>query len=417
MDELLHRFNPWWSGSYRLPGIPRERYLSILAGLKDTRDVVLLTGLRRVGKTTLIHQYISRLLGQVEADRIFYVSLDSLALRNRTILEIVEAFRRVRGLRHDDSVFLFLDEVHLKRDFEVQLKNIYDEGHAKVFASGSSSLDIVMKSPLLTGRQRLLRLPPLDYDEFLQFAGKYVKPSDAHLHVRFAEDYLRTGGIPEFVRTGDHAYLQSLVDSILYRDIAARHNLRSREQLADILAFLAQGVGSPLGDRKISRVLGVPVQSVGRTIDLFIEANLVHAIEKEGKLSERKGSPAKVYLADTGLFQVLTENVNLGAMAENLVLLSIRGDRPPRYHRSNGLEVDFVRGREAWESKYKSVVDEDDLCPMLRLKKFKHRFVITKDSEGTRGGIHLVPLWRFLLGTAGDYERRTSSRLQGRQKK
>jgi len=401
MDELLHRFNPWWSGSYRLPGIPRERYLSIMAGLKGTRDIVLLTGLRRVGKTTLMHQLISRLLGEVDANRIFYVSLDHLALRNRTILEIVEAFRRLRGLRHDDAAYLFLDEVHLKRDFEVQLKNIYDEGHAKVFASGSSSLDIVMRSPLLTGRQRLIRLPPLDYLEFLKFSARNVRPSDSHLHARYAEDYLRTGGIPEFVRTGDHNYLQSLVDSVLHRDIAARHNLRNREQLADILAFLAQGVGSPLGDRKISRVLGVPVQSVGRTIDLLIEANLVHAIEKEGKLAERKGSPAKVYLADTGLFQVLTENVNLGAMAENLVFLAIGGDRPPRYHRSNGLEVDFVRGAEAWESKYKSVIGEDDLRPLLRLKAFKRKVLVTKDSGGTRGGVRLVPLWKFLLGAAG----------------
>jgi hypothetical protein len=373
----------------------------MLAGLKDTRDIVLLTGLRRVGKTTLMHQLISRLLGKVDANRMFYVSLDSLALRNRTILEIVEAFRRDRGLKHDDAIYLFLDEVHLKRDFEVQLKNIYDEGHAKVFASGSSSLDIVMRSPLLTGRQRIIRLAPLDYVEFLKFIGKDIRPSDSHLHVKFAEDYIRTGGIPEFVKTGDHNYLQALVDSILYRDIATKHNLRNREQLADILTFLAQGVGSPLGDRKISRVLGIPVQSVGRIIDLFIEANLVHSIEKEGKLSERKGSPAKIYLADTGLFQVLTENVNLGAMSENLVLLAIRGDRLPRYYHSNGLEVDFVRGKDAWESKYRSVIGEDDLCPMLRLKAFKRRVVITKDVEGTRGGVQLVPLWRFLLSRVG----------------
>lgn len=400
MDDLLHRFNPWWTRTYKFPGIPRERYLSRLSALRNTRDIVLLTGLRRVGKTTLMHQLISRLLENTEADRIFYVSLDHLALKDRTILEIVEAFRRNRGLRHDDHAYLFLDEVHLKKDFEVQLKNIHDMGHAKVFASGSSSLDIVMRSPLLTGRQRIVRLAPLDYLEFLRFAEKTVGPADSHLHIRFAEDYARAGGIPEFVRTGDQSYLQALVDSILYRDIAGRHNLRSREQLSDILAFLAQGVGSPLGDRKISRVLGIPVQLVGRTIGLFVEANLVHVIEREGKLSERKASPAKVYLADTGLFQVLTEDINMGAVVENLVLLAIRADRVPRYHRSNGCEVDFVWGNEAWESKYKSIVGPDDLGPMLRLGAYMQRIVVTKDVEGTRGGIRLVPLWKFLLADA-----------------
>ena len=399
MEDLLHRFNPWWTKRYQFPGIAREGYLSQMLRLKGSKDVVLLTGLRRVGKTTLMHQLIHRLIeGDVPPDRVLYVSLDNLALKDRTILDIVEAFRRMNGLGHEERTYLFLDEVHLKPDFEVQLKNLYDEGSAKVFASGSSSLDIVMRSPHLTGRQRIVRMSPLGFSEFLQFTGKTVPKGDSHLYITIADEYMRTGGIPEFVKTRDHTYLQALVDTILYRDIAATHGIRNREHLGDILAFVAQGVGTPLSVRKISRVLGLPVQNVSRIIDLFVEANLLHVVEREGKLSERKGNPRKIYLADTGLFQILTEDINPGAVVENRVFLTIMGSGKPRYHRSNGSEVDFVRGREAWEAKYRSVIKDEDIKAVLRLKSYKHRTVITKDVEGKRGGVSLIPLWKFLLG-------------------
>ena len=66
MDDILQRFNPWWKSSLEFPGIPRETYLIQLENLNTTKDVVLLTGLRRVGKTTLLHQLIYRLLKKIE---------------------------------------------------------------------------------------------------------------------------------------------------------------------------------------------------------------------------------------------------------------------------------------------------------------------------------------------------------------
>jgi len=397
MDEVLHRFNPWWTEDFQFPGIPRERYLSVLSGLERTRDVVLVTGLRRVGKTTLLYQRISRMLMNTEKEKLFYVSLDNIALKEHTITDIVERYRRIQGLRHDEFVYLFLDEVHLKRDFEVQLKNLYDDGHAKIIASGSSSLDIVMRSSHLTGRQRMVRMFPLTFGEYLEFTDQQVSPRDAHLYVKLAEDYLHTGGIPEYVKTRDQNYLQALVETILYRDIAGRHPIRNREYLADILAFVAQGVGSMVSIRKISRVLGIPLETVRKTVDLFKEANLVLAVEKNGKLSERKASPNKIYLADTGLFQVLTEEVNLGAKVENLVCLTLNKDGPLRYVHFNGHEVDFVRNGQAWESKYRSVINIEDMEAVRRLSSYKSRMLVTKDASGTKDGVNLVPLWRFLM--------------------
>ena len=268
MDRLLHRFNPWWTEDFHPPAIPRQHYQRKLMSLVDTRDVVLVTGLRRVGKTTLLYLTIESLLEKVPADRIFYVSLDHMGLRDHTILEIVEEYRSINRLKHDEHAYLFLDEVHLKEDFELQLKNLYDEGNTKVFASGSASLEITMRSPHLTGRQRLVPVHPLDFREFLAFNEVEVSPADAHLLPELAEDHVRYGGMPEHVRTRDMSYLQSVVDTILWRDVAGRHDIRNREMLADMLALVAQSVGTRLSIRKVSKVRKVPKDYQAQKVQL-----------------------------------------------------------------------------------------------------------------------------------------------------
>ena len=402
MDSLLHRFNPWWTDDFHTPAIPRQQYQRKLMSLVGTRDIVLVTGLRRVGKTTLLYLTIESLLEKVPADRIFYVSLDHMGLRDHTILDIVEEYRRINRLRHDERAYLFLDEVHLKEDFELQLKNLYDEGHTKVFASGSASLEITMRSPHLTGRQRLVTIHPLDFGEFLAFNEVEVAPADTHLLLELAEDHVRYGGIPEYVRTRDMSYLQSVVDTILWRDVAGRHDIRNREMLAGMLALVAQSVGTRLSVRKISKVLGVSTDTVSRTLDLFVEANLIHQIEREGKVSERKASPRKMYLADTGLFSILTEGVNLGSMVENAVYLALMRTGRVRYHMASGKEVDFISRNTAWESKYKTRITEKDLVNLKGLKRPTKKVVITRDAEGREDGIDLLPLWRFLTRETGD---------------
>ena len=394
---MLHRFNPWWTEDFHTPAIPRQHYQRQLMSLVDTRDVVLVTGLRRVGKTTLLYLTIERLLEKVPADRIFYVSLDHMGLRDHTILDIVEEYRRINRLKHDEVAYLFLDEVHFKEDFELQLKNLYDEGNTKIFASGSASLEITMRSPHLTGRQRLVPVHPLDFKEYLAFNEVEVSPADAHLLPELAEDHVRYGVMPEYVRTRDMSYLQSVLDTILWRDVAGRHEIRNREMLADMLALVAQGVGEPLSTRKISRVLGISTETVSRTLDLFVEANLIHLTEREGKVSERKISPKKMYLADTGLFSILTEGVNLGAMVENAVYLALMRTGRVRYNLASGREVDFISRNVAWESKYKSNISEADLVNLKGLKRPTKKIVITRDLEGRQEGIDLLPLWRFMM--------------------
>jgi uncharacterized protein len=395
MEDILLKFNPWWDKTYEFPGIERDEYLAKLEPLLGLRDVLLITGLRRVGKTTIMHQLIHRLLQNVSPRNILYISLDYLPLRDRTILEIEEAFRKVNSLKFNEKVFLFFDEVHFHNDYELQLKNLYDLGFSKVVASGSANLDIVMRSPYLTGRQRLVRINPLSFNEFMRFRGLHVSRVDRHLLPSIALDYVETGGLPEYVLRKDPNVLQTLIDTILYRDISDRNNIRNRENVKNILMMIAQSVSTPLSVNRISRVLKIRNEIVSKIIDLLIEANLIHIAERTGKFAERKASPNKYYLADTGLFSVLTERINLGAKVENSVFLTLKRQDIVRYSKTSNEEVDFIIGTDAFEAKYKREITEKDLTPIRNLRGPTSRTIITENTEDIHKNIRLMPLWKF----------------------
>jgi len=397
MEDILTKFNPWWETSYQFPGIARKQYLSMFHKLKSIKDVILITGLRRVGKTTLMHQFIHQLLQEEDPRKILYISLDYLTLRNHTILELEEKFRQMKSLKYNEYIFLFLDEVHFQKDYELQLKNLYDLGYTKVFASGSANLDLIMKSPYLTGRQRLVRVNPLTFQEFLEFKDVQLSMADQHLYPPLAAEYVETGGLPEYIKSRDPNVLQALIDTILYRDISGHHDIRNRENLKDILMYLSQTVSTPISVNRISRVLHIRHEIVRKVIDLFMESNLIHVIEREGNFAERKASPRKVYLADNGLFTILTENINLGAKVENLIYLTLAKQVRVRYYKTGKEEVDFVQGKQAYESKFKSRISDEDVAPIKKLRGHPKKTVITESKEGNINGVDLIPLWRFLL--------------------
>ncbi len=152
----------------------------------------------------------------------------------------------------------------------------------------------------------------------------------------------------------------------------------------------------PISLRKISKILDIPVETINNILHLFLEAGLIYMVEKEGKVSERKLAPRKIYLADTGLFTILTENINLGAIVENLVFLNLLKKGPIRYYRHSGYEIDFILKDIAWEVKYKKMIRESDLNNIKKIKGLKSRIMITFDTEQEIENIKCRPLWKFL---------------------
>jgi predicted AAA+ superfamily ATPase len=341
MKTILSRFNPWWEGEVHWDFVERAKYIQRLQRYLETGEVVLITGLRRVGKTTIIKMLIRHLIDSgIPPGRIFYVSLDFYGLERFSILQIVEEFLKIQRLGFSEGVYLFLDEVAYKEDFSVQLKNLYDTYNARVLASSSSSSVLRDGKAMLTGRERVVEVLPLDFQEYLAFKGITIKDSDLHLLDGYFEDYMQTGGMPEYVLTGDPEYIKQLIDDVVYKEIVAFHGVRERTSVREFFRLLMERSGKQISLNKISKVLGVSVDTARRFLRYFEECYMVYTVERCGKLNERLKSPKKVYAGDVGIRNTVTGFRDRGAVFENLVYLSIK-HRRPCYVYKNGVEIDF----------------------------------------------------------------------------
>jgi len=309
MEELFYEFNPWWEEKYKLIGVKRDKYLSFLEHNLNNKDIILLTGLRRVGKSTLLKQLIFSLINdhKIDPKKICYLSLDSFSFKDKSISDLVREFRKINNLKINDKIYLFFDEVTYKDSFKEELKNLYDLGNSKIFATSSSASKLIDKKALLTGRSRTLEVEPLDFQEFLLFKSYNPKKSEKYLLEKHFEEYMEYGGMPEYVLTKDPEYITNLTKNIIYKDIIAKYNLRDNDAIEDLFRLLCERVGKPVSYNKLSNVLGISKNSVKNYIDYFKETYLFYIIEKDAKsLNERIVDNKKIYCADIGIKNVVT---------------------------------------------------------------------------------------------------------------
>lgn len=399
LEEYLHKLNPWWSQDFPLPGIERRAYLSRLVGELPKPDITFLVGLRRVGKTTIMKQLASKVIGTYGANRVFYCSMDHPAFSGLSILDLLREFRKEVGARSDEKVLLLLDEVHLRANFEVELKAIRDsEPGVKVVASGSSSLTMKERAHYLTGRHRDLVVRPLAYAEFLAFRGLEISKPDNYLNEKYVEDYLRTGGLPQFVLTGDTETVLTLVDDIIYKDIAGRYPIRNPAVLKEFLLLLSQRIGQRVSFNKLGKLMDLTPDTIKQYVGLLEETFIFHMVPKHGTRNEQVYAPKKLYAADNGIASVLAADVTEGALAENLVYNTLRERGKVYYMMAAAREVDFLVGDELFEVKFKDELEPRAIEFLSRLKvpRIRSKTLITKGPGRAIEGLRIVPLWRFL---------------------
>jgi predicted AAA+ superfamily ATPase len=359
METILYKSNPWWEENFSFNGYERESYLSELQQVLPNRDIVFLTGLRRVGKSSLMKNFIAQLIQDhnVDPKEIFYISLDLYVLDAYSIGEIVNEYRKIHKLSSAQKFYLFLDEVTSKNAYQQELKNFYDLENMKIFASSSSASLLKDTNAYLTGRQRTIEVMPLSFEEYLQFKEIRIKKADAHLYESYFEEYMQDGGMPEYVLTGDVNYLQNLIENIISKDIIAHYNIRNGQVVKDFYKLLMERSGKLLTFNKIANILEISVDSAKRYFHYFEETYLIYSMTKHGKLNEQLKSAKKVYASDVGLRNVVTGYRDKGAIFENLIYLKIK-DRNPSYLYVDGIEIDFITEDGLLiEAKYNSVLN------------------------------------------------------------
>lgn len=357
ITEELFSFNPWWEKEYSPDLIPREKFLEILRKKLNQKSITILTGLRRVGKTSLMKLLIKELQYKINPKNIFYVSLDSVLLEKLNTIELVREFRKINELKRNEKIYLFFDEVAYRNNIHLELKNLFDNENVKIFASSSSTSVLRDKRGLLTGRASVVEIDPLDFKEFLQFKKLEFQKSELYLAEKFFEKYLKFGGIPEYVLTEEIEYIDNLIDSIIYKDIAFYRGVKDVDTLKTFFRILMERTGKNFSLSKISKILGISSETVKRYFDYFTETFLIYPVERCGRLNARIRSPKKIYAADIGIRNSITGLRDIGSIFENIVYFEIK-DKKPCYVLENGIEIDFKFNNSLLEVKYNSDLNE-----------------------------------------------------------
>lgn len=365
--QVLRGFNRWWESGH----IPQEfakpvkrfAYYEAKESFEHTeiRRHVILTGPRRVGKSTIMYQTINDLLDQgIHPKNIMYVSFDHPILKMSEIDKIIRVF--INNMALDEKIYLFLDEIQYAHDWNGWLKTIYDNHPSyRVMATGSASPVLNDKMPESgVGRWVQIRIPTLSFYEYLELRQvdfpsldkklgptslsgmdaeelnavmKELQPLEKHFH-----RYLLIGGFPEIAKTEDVAYAQRIiredvVDKVLKRDMVSLFNVRNIDELERIFLYLCLTTGSIIEATTISSSMEIARQTVLKYMDFMELANLIYTgypVNMTGK-KVLKAKP-KVYLADAAIRnavllqgeEVLQDPEQMGMIVESAVYKHVR---------------------------------------------------------------------------------------------
>lgn len=343
MDDILYQYNPWWeniSEKHELKS--REKYLCDLRKYLDTRHIIILTGIRRVGKTSLMKLIINELIqDNTKPNHILYISLDDYLLHKNNILEIVNEFRQIHKIKIEEKIYLFLDEVTYKENFQIQLKNLYDSQNVKIIVASSSASRLQDKKASLTGRSLTIEVKPLDLNEYLFFKGIDIKKRDKQLYKSYFVEYLKNGGLPENVLQPSREYLMNLVDDIIQKDITAFHGLKNHQIVRDYFTLLMERSGKQFSINKIGKILNISPDTSKRYLYFFESTYLIHLLPRWGKTNQKLLSAKKIYASDLGIRYLFVGNRDIGSYFENYIYLELRDKKILYYLYENSIEIDF----------------------------------------------------------------------------
>lgn len=415
--KVLRAFNPWWTtGSVHASFAKKYRRFAYYEAMKrldqtDLRRTVVLTGARRVGKTTIQYQMIDTLLSRgVQPQRIVFISLDHPMLKLSGLNDVLECYHE--NVWAGQDCFYFFDEIQYASDWDQWMKTLYDtQPETRMVATGSASPALVKGSTESgTGRWSVIQVPTLSFYEYCALTGVTVpelgpeaRPT-AFLHMSQQERtgvmlklgavqnhfsrYLQVGGFPELALASNDLLAQQImredvVDKVLKRDLPSLYNIRSATELERIFLYLCNISSEIVSITAIAKELdGVSRPTVENYIRFLESANLIY-LSYPVELGGRKVLKAqpKIYIADAAIRNavlmdddVLTNPIELGKMVETAVYKHVAA-----FYYQRAARVGYYRGgRKGREIDV--VVDYPHVKHILIEVKYREQAPIPDDS-------------------------------------
>ena len=314
--------------------------------------IKLITGPRRVGKST-------QALLMLRDKNFAYLNFDNYSLLDAWDANLV---MRMLDDVYPGYEYILLDEVQNLDGWDLWVSELYRLGKNLVITGSNARMLSSEMATVLTGKYLQLEMLPFSLEEFFDWNKldlHCLNPEDKTNSLVLADDYLRNGGYPEVVasRQLTRSYLDTLFDSIIWKDVAKRHNVRNVTDLNNLAMYLVSNFCNPFSANDLTTELGFSsVNTTRKYMDYLHEPYLFYYLSRyNNKLKLMKKAPRKVYVVDNGFVtsKAFSLSDNLGRLLENQVFIELvrRGydvERTMFYYRSrNDKEVDFVLRKEA----------------------------------------------------------------------
>lgn len=377
---------------------PRRLRQTLTKEVSSAR-IVILTGMRQVGKTTLIRQ----IFDNIETPHKIFLDLENPL--NQKVFEEMNYDNIIPNLEQfgfslGKISFIFLDEVQSAPGIVKAIKYLYDHYRIKFFLTGSSSFYLKnLFSESLAGRKVIYELFPLDFEEVLIFKEKHRKASGKfsikarnknrvsyELYKKYFNEYLEYGGFPAVVLEKDKArkkqILEDIFKSYFEKDVKSLADFKELGKLRDLILLLANRISSKIEISKIASEIGVSRETVYSYLNFLEKTYFIFLLNPFSRNIDGEVRGAKkVYFCDNGLLNYLGK-VSEGTLFENAVFQNLKKHGSLNYYeRYKGPEVDFILNKKAaFEIKIKG--DSHDLKRLKRISeslKIKEYYLIVKD--------------------------------------
>lgn len=341
---LLEQFQAFWSLD---TGIEREQ-LSELIKASNLPHAVIISGLRRVGKSTLLAQ-LAHHLGE---DLFYYINFEDDRFLNFKAEEATYLYQSLVEVFGERKIFV-IDEIQNIYGWEHFVRRFMDMGNKFYITGSNASLLSRELGSKLTGRYIPIELFPFSFSEYLRFSLYDIPDLErmttvqAGMLQRYLNEYIQSGGIPEPIKYPDLPLLRTLYDDVLHRDIATRYQIEEVRALKELAFFLMSNPASPVSFNKLKDQLRLgSVNTIKNYIDYLENSWLIFTVNVyDYSVKRQQIAPKKVYSIDTGLTNAIGFSFfpNTGKLLENLVFLALRRKMKEIYYYQSptGYEVDF----------------------------------------------------------------------------
>lgn len=315
--------------------------------LLSSKLIKLITGPRRVGKSTFA-------LLMLRGKKFAYLNFDSKPLLDAWDENLV---MRMLDDVYPDYEYILLDEVQNLSGWDLWVSQLYRMGKNLIVTGSNAKMLSSEMATVLTGKYLQLEMLPFSLAEFFEWNNTTLSRAggedETNTHA-LIDDYLRNGGYPETAasRALTANYLDTLFDSIIWKDVAQRHKVRNVSDLNSLAMYLASNFCNPVSANNLAIELGLSsVATTKKFMDYLHEPYLFFYLPRyNNKLKLMKKAPQKVYIVDNGFVvaKAFSLSENLGRLLENHVFIELlrRGYNTEQtlfYYRSrNDKEVDFV---------------------------------------------------------------------------